>query len=106
MKLTVVEIGAITFDKQTIKMVHAIKTSTPLGDMSENVTYYARVHADSVKLEVNEELELDINLFDIELKAFTDKDGNLPVNKETGKKICNDDGTPIELKWLKFKEAA
>jgi hypothetical protein len=92
------------------KLVHqdiATISIAGLGSSSsvKQKTFYFRIETlDKPAAELlNTKLDLDLSQFDIQERAFTE-DGDLPLDTD-GNPICQEDGTPIMLKWITPKLA-
>jgi hypothetical protein len=88
MNFTVVQIGDVTSNgNRIVKMQHKTEVATALGTMRQSETYYAAIKADSVKVTLDQQIELDPSGFTVTERPFT--------NPETGEEIM--------LKWLSLK---
>ena len=88
MKITVVQIGDVTENgNRIVKLQSRVEEETALGVMHRSTTYYMAVKADTVKVSVDEEVELDLGMFNVIERPFT--------HPETGEEIM--------LKWLSLK---
>ena len=100
MLLKVAKIGDLTSNGNNIVKLQS-NQETALGMASGSLTYYIAIKADTLKVAVDEEVELDISGdFTVTERAFTDENGDLPKDSD-GKEISDADGNPLMLKWLK-----
>lgn len=68
-------------------MQHKVEVETALGTMRQSETYYAAVKAESVKVKVDDVINIDPSQYVVTERPF--------VNPETGEEIM--------LKWLSLK---
>lgn len=88
-KVTVAQVGAETSNgNKIVKLQNRQEVETPLGVMRSSETYYAAVKADQVAVEVGQEIEIDMELFNVTEREFA-----LP---ETGEIVM--------LKWLSLRK--
>ena len=104
MDLTIVRIGDETSNgNNIIKLQSKVDKETLLGSVQRSSTYYIAIKAETVKVKVDEAVDLDIdNDFTITERPYIMEDGSLPKD-EDGNSISDDDGNPLMLKWLSVK---
>jgi hypothetical protein len=88
MSFKVAQIGETTSNgNRIVKMQHKVEVETALGTMRKSETYYMAVKAESVKVAVGADVDLDPTQFNVTERPFS--------NPETGEEIM--------LKWLSIK---
>ena len=90
MKLTVAQIGNETENgNQIVKLQRQTEIETGLGVERQSVTYYKAVKAGTIKVDVEDEVELDLDNYNVVERPFE--------HPETGEEMM--------LKWLHLKTA-
>jgi hypothetical protein len=104
MELTVARIGEETRNGNSIvKLQSKAVKETLLGSVSRSSTYYIAIKIDTLKVAVDETVDLDVdNDFTITERPYILEDGSLPKDDD-GNDISDDDGNPLMLKWLSVK---
>lgn len=88
MELTIAQIGDVTSNgNEIVKLQHRVEIETPLGVSRQSETYYMAVKAGTVKVKVDDKVDLNISDFRVTERPFT-----LP-----------DTGEEVMLKWLSLK---
>ena len=86
LKFNVVSVGDPTSNgNRIVKLRASTGSDTVLGTIGSQVTYYVAVRADTVKVKEGQDIELDIDAFDVVEREF----------------VTPDTGESIMLKWLR-----
>jgi hypothetical protein len=107
MELTVVQIGDVTSNgNQIVKLNHKvdIEKDTVIGvkRQQQSTTYYMAIKDGTVKVAVDEVVDLNVDEFKVTPRPYVNEDGSLPLDSD-GEEICDENGDPLMLKWLSLQ---
>ena len=103
MELTVAHIGDVTRnDNRIVKLQNKSEQETAIGSVNRSATYYIAIASDTVKVAVDETVNLELDDFTITERPYQMEDGSLPTDDD-GNDIADNDGNPLMLKWLSLK---